>query len=216
MNDPHAASRSRRSGRDPRRFDPVTIALHWSTVALLAAMFASAWLGAMATSHQQASLLLAVHRSCGVTVWVVVVGRLIWRLGFGYMPDFPPAMPGLQRTLATLSEYGLYALVLVQPLTGMAQSLTRGRPFPLLGLQVPAVMARDKVLTGVLHAIHAWSAWTLLGLVAVHILAALFHRFVLRDGVFASMAPLPPSARPAAQKLRLPGNKPAGRFVSRP
>ena len=47
--------------------------------------------------------------------------------------------------------------------------------------QVPKVMAGDKPLTALFHQIHALSAWVLLGLIGLHILTALFHRFVLRD-----------------------------------
>ena len=51
------------------------------------------------------------------------------------------------------------------------------------------MMAGDKPLTALFHQIHALSAWMLLGLIGLHILAALFHRFVLRDEVLQSMLP---------------------------
>jgi len=173
-----------------RRFDAVIIALHWTTAALILGMFASAWSIGLAANDDRARLLLTVHRSLGVMVWIVTVCRLGWRLAFAVLPPFPPAMPKLQQTLAKLSEYGLYALLLVQPLTGLAQSLARGRAFPLFGGEVPTVMARDKGLTAAFHQIHAVSAWLLLGLISLHVLAALFHSFVLRDDVLQSMAPL--------------------------
>jgi cytochrome b561 len=59
----------------------------------------------------------------------------------------------------------------------------------LFAWQVPSVMAGDKPLTALFHQIHALSAWVLLGLIGLHILAALFHRFVLRDEVLQSMLP---------------------------
>lgn len=122
--------------------------------------------------------------------------RLGWRLSYAYLPPFPQNMPKVQQRLAKTSEYGLYALLLFQPLTGLAQSLTRGRHFMLFAWQVPKVMAGDKPLTMLFHQIHAVSAWVLLGLIGLHILAALFHRFVLRDEVLQSM--LPWRASPAA------------------
>jgi cytochrome b561 len=98
-------------------------------------------------------------------------------------------MPKVQQRLATTSEYGLYALLLFQPLTGLAQSLTRGRQFMLFAWQVPKLMSSDKPLTMLFHQIHSVSAWVLLGLIGLHILAALFHRFVLKDEVLQSMLP---------------------------
>jgi len=57
-------------------------------------------------------------------------------------------------------------------------------------------MARDQGLTHLFHGVHEASAWALLGLIGLHTLAALFHRFVVEDEVFASMAFWKPSRRP--------------------
>jgi len=173
----------------------VTIALHWTTVALIVGMFASGLSLGLATDHEQEETLLYLRRSLGVLTWVTAFCRIVWRLGFAFLPPFPSAMPKIHQHLAKLSEFGLYALLLVQPLTGLAQSLTRGRPFPLLAWQAPAVMARDKALTHLFHGIHEFSAWALLGLIGLHVLAALFHRFIVKDEVFGSMAPWKPSSR---------------------
>jgi superoxide oxidase len=182
---------------EPRRFDAVTIGFHWTTAALIAGMFVSAWLHAMAEGGRLASLLLAIHRSLGLSIWVVAICRLGWRLRFACLPPFPPTMSKAKQALAKSSEYSLYALLLIQPMTGLAQSLTRGRPFLLFGWQAPVVMARDAGLTGLLGSIHRLSAWALLGLVGLHALAALHHRFVLRDEVLQSMLPWKPTKRRA-------------------
>jgi cytochrome b561 len=178
-----------------RRFDAVTIGLHWTTAALVAGMFASAWLHALAEGGEWASLLLAVHRSLGLTVWVVAVCRLGWRLRFAYLPPFPSTMSKARQALAKASEYSLYALLLVQPWTGLARTLTRGRAFWLFGWQAPAVMARSVSLTGLFGLAHRFSAWALLVLVGLHALAALHHRFVLRDDILESMLPWKPTKR---------------------
>lgn len=182
-----------------RRFDILTIGLHWVTVALIAGMFASAWL-LPASGSEHAEMLLIVHRSLGVVTWAVAIVRLGWRFSFAYLPPFPLNMPNVQQRLAKASEYGLYALLLFQPLTGLAQSLTRGRHFTLFAWRVPSVMAADKPLTALFHQIHTLSARVLLGLIGLHIMAALFHRFVLRDEVLQSM--LPWRASPAAGRAQ--------------
>ena len=189
-----------RVGDSRRRFDIVTIGLHWATVTLIAGLFGSAWL-LFASDHEHAAILLTVHRSLGVVTWAVAIVRLGWRLNYAYLPPFPQNMPKVQQRLAKISEYGLYALLLFQPLTGLARSLTRGRHFMLFAWQVPKVMAGDKPLTMLFHQIHTVSAWVLLGLIGLHILAALFHRFVLRDEVLQSMLPwrATPAAGPASK-----------------
>ena len=171
-----------------RRFDAVTIGLHWATVAVITGMFASAWL-LLVSDREHAAILLNVHRSLGVVTWAVAIVRLAWRFSFAYLPPFPETMPRAQQRFAKASEYGLYALLLLQPLTGLAQSLARGRSFMLFEWQVPKVMAGNKALTLLFHQIHTVSAWLLLGLIGLHVLAALFHCLVLKDEVLQSMLP---------------------------
>jgi cytochrome b561 len=191
----------------PRRFDAVTIGLHWTTVGLIVGMFATALMHEQAQGGAWAGPLLETHRSFGVTLWVVAVCRLAWRLRFAFLPPFPAGMSEVQQTAAKATEYGLYALLLGQPLTGLAQSLTLGRPFPMFGWETPAVMGRNKDLTSLFHGIHELSAWALLGLISLHVLAALFHRLALRDDVLQSMLPWKATKRPPA--LRAPEDDPS-------
>jgi superoxide oxidase len=137
-------------GEGRRRFDILTIGLHWATVTLIAGMFASAWL-LLASDREHAAMLLTVHRSLGVVTWVVAIIRLGWRLSCAYLPPFPQNMPKMQQRLAKASEYGLYALLLLQPLTGLAQSLARGRHFMLFAWRVPSVMAGDFTASKLFH-----------------------------------------------------------------
>jgi cytochrome b561 len=167
-------------------------------------MFATGWSMGLATDHEQEETLLYLHRSLGVLTWITALARITWRLGFAFLPPFPSAMPKIQQRAAHLSEYALYAVLLIQPLTGVAQSLTRGRPFPVLAWRAPVVMARDKALTHLFHGIHEITAWVLLGLIGLHVAAALVHRFVVKDEVFGSMAPWRPSARGGTRSVTPP------------
>ena len=177
----------------PHRFDPISIAVHWASAALIAALFASAWSMALATDRVQAERLLTLHRSLGVISWAVAIGRLCWRLLWARVPPLPASTRTLQRGAAWLVEYGLYAILLFQPLTGLAHSLFRGRPFALFLWEVPKTVARDKALSSLFERIHGATAWALLGLVGLHVGAALFHRFVAKDQVLQSMLPWPSS-----------------------
>src|SRR5689334_1710429 len=125
-----------RVGGGRRRFDIVTIGMHWGTVILIAAMFASAWL-LLASDREHAATLVTVHRSLGVVAWAVAIVRLGLRFSYAYLPPFPQHMSKVQQRFAKASEYGMYALLLFQPLTGLGQSLARGRHFMLFAWQVP-------------------------------------------------------------------------------
>ncbi len=183
---PDTAARAERAP-----FDAVTIAVHWTTVVLVLALFALGWSIHRAQDGQTALALVTVHRSLGLALWTLSVARLGWRLTGAKLPPFPKTMPKAQQLAAKASEYGLYLMLLAQPLTGMAQSVWRGKAFPLVfGLQVPAMVARHKALVALFHEVHEQGAWVFAGLIGLHAAAGLFHALVLRDGVFTSMAPI--------------------------
>lgn len=172
-------------------FDSVTRTLHWATAFLVLALFATAWLHALAEerSNDIAPALLQVHRSIGVIVWAVTAFRVAWRLTLARLPPFPAHMSGLHRAAVKTGEYALYALLLVQPATGLLATLFGGRTFALLIWQVPPLFPRDDAIRAAFHAAHELGAWTLAILVAIHAAVALFHHAVLRDDVLACMAP---------------------------
>ncbi|THD58321.1 cytochrome b [Phenylobacterium sp.] len=182
----------------PARFDAISMTLHWASLVLIAWLFLSAWSIGLAGDAEGARMALTVHRSLGATMWVLALARLTWRLRFAVRPPFPDGMPRPQRRAALAVEAALYLILLVQPLTGLGQSLTRGKPFELFAFEVPKLMARDKAATGLLHSFHEATAFALLGLIALHVAAALFHGFVRRDGVLRSMWPasLTPTSKP--------------------
>ena len=169
------------------RFDQLSITLHWLTVFLVAVQFTTAWL--LSQHGSDASALLFAHRSMGTLTWIVVATRLIWRHGFAYLPAFPASMPKLQQRIAELNEFGLYTLLLVQPLSGLGNTLFHGRPFALFAWQVPALFAPNKAAAQMFHSLHEFGAWGLLALIGLHAAAALFHGLILRDGVFQRMLP---------------------------
>jgi len=175
--------------RRPERFDTLTIAMHWGALLLLVVTFAAAWTLGCATDPATAEGALLAHRSTGVLLWALTVIRLGWKYRFGRAAPLPHTVGRVQRAAARATEYGLYILLVLQPMTGLLQSILRGKPFPLLGLSFPVMVARDRALTRVFHNIHEISAWVLLALITVHASAALFHHFVLRDGVLRAMLP---------------------------
>jgi len=172
------------------RFDQAAIALHWLTLLLVVGQLTTAWLLILADDDAIAiSDLLIIHRSMGLVTWCVVLGRLIWRVRFAYKPPFPETMSKPQQMAATLNEYGLYALLLLQPLTGLGDTLFRGRAFTLAIWRVPALLHADRPVFHTLHALHEWGAVALLALIGLHAAAALLHGMVLRDGVLQRMLP---------------------------
>ncbi|MHB8530915.1 MAG: cytochrome b, partial [Caulobacteraceae bacterium] len=82
------------------RYDGAAITFHWLTLLLLIGLVASVWLLAAADDGDQATILLAVHRSLGVSIWMLTAARLAWRLSFARVPPLPATTPALQRLAA--------------------------------------------------------------------------------------------------------------------
>ena len=174
---------------EQRVFDPTTRLLHWLTFGLITLVFVFAFSIDLATSRASHTALLQLHRSFGVTVWALILVRLVWRQ-FAKFPNWPTDMPQSMRLAAKGSEYALYALLLAQPVLGLLQTNARGDRVDLFFLgQLPALIGQDRPLAGQLLAVHETVGFLLLGLIALHISAALFHHFWRRDDTLAAMLP---------------------------
>jgi cytochrome b561 len=170
-------------------FDPVIRFLHWLTLLLVAAIFVLAFSVRFASSSEEAHTLIQLHRSFGMTVWVVTLGRLVWRQ-FSRFPNWPADMPQAMRFAAHWSEYALYTLLLTQPILGLLHTNAHGeRANPFFLGQLPALIGRDLPLAKQLLAVHETVGLLLLGLIALHALAALYHHFWRRDNTLEAMLP---------------------------
>jgi superoxide oxidase len=179
-----------KAGAESGRFDQTSIVLHWLTVLLIVGQFTTAWLRETVDHESSfAVALMATHRTTGVLTWIVGLVRLVWRHNFAYLPPFPESMPKPQQTTARANEYSLYALLFVQPLTGLGNVLFRGHPFQLFIWEVPALLEPNPAIRSVFVKAHEFGAKALLALIGLHASAALFHRLVLRDGVLQRMLP---------------------------
>lgn len=129
------------------------------------------------------------HKWAGVTVLALAAVRLLWRLAHK-APAYPDAMPGWQKTSANLLHGLLYVLMFAVPLSGYFYTLAAGFPVVYFGLfELPVVIEANAELKPILKGLHFWLNMTLAGAVAMHVLAALKHHFIDRDGVLKRMLP---------------------------
>ncbi|KAB0678801.1 cytochrome b [Aureimonas leprariae] len=158
---------------------------HWTTVALLALMFGLILAAEQAGPGDLGATLVDLHRSVGLTLFLVVLARLAWRLAH---PLPPLRRPAWERLLAGGVQAALYVCVLAMPALGWAASETAGDTIRLYGIvSLPSVLPMDEDLSDRLFQLHGSVAIALLCLIGLHAAGALRHRFVLRDGVFERM-----------------------------
>jgi superoxide oxidase len=183
------------------RYDALSIILHWTTVVLLAAILWTAYGHETAQDGATAARMLLLHRSLGILVWLLTIGRLGWKALFGNAPALPSTIGRSQRAVAWSVQALLYGLLLLLPITGLSQSLLRGRSFPLIFGDVPAVVARNKAAAQLFHELHEKGAIALFVLIGLHALAGLYHGLVRRDGVLGTMLPIVGSKDCAHKKI---------------
>jgi cytochrome b561 len=172
-----------------RIFDPMIRVLHWLTVALVAAIFVLALAIDLAANDKAAAPLIDLHRSFGLTVWAVTLARLVWRQ-FSRFPNWPADMPSAMRFAAHWSEYALYGLLLAQPILGVLWTNAYGEEVNLFFLgRLPALVGPDRPLARQIGQAHKLVGFILLGLIALHASAALYHHFWRRDDTLTAMLP---------------------------
>ncbi len=91
--------------------------------------------------------------------------------------------------LADAMYLALYAFLIGMPLLGWITLSAQGKPIPLFGLQLPALIGPDKVLGGNLEDIHETIGPICYYLIGLHAAAALFHHCFLRDDTLLRMLP---------------------------
>jgi cytochrome b561 len=194
-------------------FDRATRLMHWLTAGLVLCVFALAFTIDLATSRAAHTAFLQLHRSVGLTIWLLTLFRLAWR-HFAKYPDWPSDMSRTMRVAAATSEYALYALLLAQPILGVLQTNAHGDHVNLFFIgQLPALIEKNRPLAQQLLSAHKAVGFSLLGLIALHVSAALFHHFWRRDDTLTAMLPAADAWRPP--RLRLDPTRDAGAAPSR-
>ena len=133
-------------------------------------------------------IIMPLHKSTGLLILVLSLARLGWRLTHR-PPAFPAAMPGWEKLVGSITHWIFYALMVLIPLSGWIMSSAGDRPLDFYGL-FPVMkfdVVKESALWDVAHEGHELLAFAMIGLLLLHIGAALRHHIVLKDGVLARM-----------------------------
>jgi cytochrome b561 len=181
------------------RYSSVAIAFHWTIAALILTNIGLAWYFGTLTGEAKLEPV-QLHKSIGITVLILSLGRLGWRLAVP-PPKLPDYVHGWEKGLAQTVHVGFYVIMLGMPLSGWA--LTSASPlikvFPITLYHLipwPAIaplanLPHDQMKQA--HTIfvktHGLLAWLAYGLVFLHVAGALKHQFISNDDVVARMIP---------------------------
>jgi cytochrome b561 len=168
------------------RYTRTALSLHWLIAALIACALT---LGAIMTDlpvSPERLRLFNYHKWIGITVLGLVFLRAAWRLS--HRPPALLPMPPWQARIANWTHILLYVLMFAVPLVGWMMSSAKGYPVVYLKLwRLPDLVHKNKALGEFLETLHAVLAWSLAGLVGLHLAGALKHHFIDRDDTLRRM-----------------------------
>ena len=170
-------------------YGAAAIALHWCTAVLIAGDFAFGLYFVELPLSPQKLRYFAWHKWAGALALLTGAALLLTRW-VRSPPPLPASMPRWETGLSKVTHIILYLLLFLSPLSGWLYSSAAGFQTVLFGvLPIPDIVVRDRALAEALRALHRGINYTLAAVVAIHLLAALKHRFVDRDEVLGHMLP---------------------------
>src|SRR5580692_10471083 len=101
----------------PTRYSAVAKTFHWIIAALVVTQFVLFYLEDDLPKGPRKLHLLDWHKSVGMTILMLAILRLLWRLNHK-PPALPAGMPPLQQRLAHGTHVAFYVLLFAMPLTG--------------------------------------------------------------------------------------------------
>lgn len=182
------------------RYSNLAVTLHWITVALV---LLQAYLGftfALSDEGPARDSVFIWHKTTGVIILLLVLGRLAYRIK-NPPPPFPPELPRWERYAAVWNHRLFYLLLIAMPIVGFiaVSGFANGSTTPLIGgIQVPVIPGISKDTGELAGEIHELAAFLLVALILVHITAALKHQFVDRWRGSARMPPFTSQGEPVA------------------
>ncbi len=170
------------------KYSRIAMALHWATVALVAALYAIGWYMVELPKGPARGEAFALHKSLGMTVFLLTALRLAWRL-HAPPPPLPATLARWQRLLATAVHHLFYLLLFAQPLMGYLSSSFSPYPSSYFGLPLPDWGEHNPTLNELFTELHVAGSVAMLLVIALHVLGALSHLFTPGDRLLRRMLP---------------------------
>ena len=171
-----------------QKYHPLTQIIHWLTALFVIIAFVLGPEDVDELDNPSLDLGLQTHETLGLVVFGLTVFRIIWTL-FSHRPIAVP-MPASLRVISKVLQGSLYLLLIAVPLTAILGTWLEGDALSLLNhVTFPTPFSTSENIGEFLLELHPVLADTLLILAGVHAAAALFHHFILKDLVLATMLP---------------------------
>lgn len=163
--------------------------LHWAMFLILSGMVTLGFYMHELPNSPDKIQLYGLHKSIGITVLLLVFLRLVWRAR-NPVPKLPEEAGKVEKAGAHGAHILLYMIMFALPVSGWVGSSYSGFQVSVFGLfTMPDLVGPDRPMSGILHEAHEVLVFALIGVVALHIVAALYHHFVRKDDILKRMLP---------------------------
>lgn len=170
------------------RYHAVAQLLHWGMAFIVITIVA---IGLMhdGWSDEAKGVGMRLHKSLGITIFVLAWLRLTWRLTHK-PPPYTPPLPRWQKLFAGSVHWVFYALMIGMPIGGYLMSSGGSRPMLWFGVELPKLpIERESALWELAHQGHGWGGYLMAGLITLHIAAACYHLMAGFDNSVERMLP---------------------------
>ena len=171
------------------RYGSVSIGIHWLMLLLFIAVYTSIELRTFFPKGSDPREALKVwHFMLGLLVFAMVWPRIAARF-FGAAPAIEPAPAQWELLSAKLMHVALYAFMVAMPLLGWLLLSASGKPIPFFGLELPALLDKNKDTANLLKELHETMGTAGYYLIGLHAAAAFYHHYIKRDNTLLRMLP---------------------------
>lgn len=173
------------------RYSRGAVILHWLIAVLIVLNFVGAWV-AEGLPKAEAALVMANHKAGGITILLLTLVRIGWRLTHP-TPPMVETLKAWEVAMARVTHMLFYCLMLAIPLAGWAMhsAASGGKPVSLFGIfDMPALpVGHDKATIWLFHEAHEITATLMLLLFFLHVGAALKHQLFDKNATLRRMLP---------------------------
>ena len=172
------------------RFGSLTKLLHWSIFLLFIVQYFLVYRrGYFPKDAPEKLQYILLHESIGACLLVLALLMITWHY-VGTRPPMPNNMTTGHVMAARFIHFLLYFTMLFQPISGVVMSQMAGYHVGVFGLfELPTLFAKNEAVGKIVFTAHVWDSYVIIGLVSAHIIAALYHHFVVKDNILKRMMP---------------------------
>ena len=193
------------------QYTKTAIVFHWLIAIAIFAMFGLGWFMAdipkdqpkamsfdlfnlgvytwnMATEMTPRTFYFNLHKSVGITILGLVAFRLFWRI-----THRPPALldtlTTIEKKIATGGHHLLYLLMFALPITGLVMAINSKFEYGVKWFGISLMNGLDnKAIRESFVDVHEVVGITMLVVIGIHVLGALKHKFIDKDGTMSRMS----------------------------